>query len=163
MKEGSISLVSDPSEFSAIMAEAPVPGVQFPQLLVNPPQVPQAPQAVTPPAQAAGQVAPAPQPVQVNAADAQNELEVNFGISFFVLIGFSRCFATLDTCYRSGYDLCCVQASVFPWAYYVCLLPCFSGALAYQVRGFLSQGVGFSLALVVYSSLCPFFQPCILQ
>ena len=113
--EGRISLFGfDPREFSAIMAEALAPGVQFPQPLVSPPQapqvpkapqVPQAPQAVNPPAQAAGQMAPAPQPVHVNAADAQNELEVNFSISFFVLIGFSGCLATLGTCYRSGYDL----------------------------------------------------------
>ena len=97
--EGRIFLFGfDPREFSAIMAEAPAPGVQFPQPLVNPPQapqapqVPQAPQAVNPPAQAADQMAPALQHVQVNAADAQNELEVNFGISFFVLTGFSGCF-----------------------------------------------------------------------
>ena len=45
----------------SIMADAPAPGAQFPQPLVNPPQVPQAPQApqaVNPPAQAAGRVAP---------------------------------------------------------------------------------------------------------
>ena len=40
----------------------------------------------------------------------------------------------------------------FPWAYYVCLLPYFSGALAYQGRGFLSRGTGLSHALVVDSS-----------
>ena len=56
------------------MAEVPAPGVQFPQPLVNPPQVPQAPQAMNPPA-------PGPRPVQVNVANAQDELEVNFGIS----------------------------------------------------------------------------------
>ena len=90
MKEESVSGF-DPREFSAIMADAPAPGVQFPQPLINPPQVqqapqapnaphvpeapqvpqvPEAPQAVNPPAQAAGRVAPALQPVQVNAADA---------------------------------------------------------------------------------------------
>ena len=34
---------------------------------------------------------------------------------------------------------------------YVCLLPCFNGALAYQGRGFLSRGIGLSLGLVVDS------------
>ena len=68
---------------------------------------------MNPPAQAADEIAPAPQPVQVNVANAQDELEVNFGIPFFVLIGFSGCFAILVTYYGSGYDLCCVPASVF--------------------------------------------------
>ena len=46
---------------------------------------------MNPPVQAANDIAPAPQPVQVNVANAQDELEVNFefGISFIVLIGFS--------------------------------------------------------------------------
>ena len=89
MKE--FSLDFDPRELSAIMAEAQA---QFPQPLVNPPRVPQAPQAsqvpqaVNPPAQAADRVSLAPQPVQINAADAQDELEVTFGVSFFVLVGF---------------------------------------------------------------------------
>ena len=39
----------------------------------------------------------------------------------------------------------------FPWAYYVCLLPCFSGVFAYQVHGFFSQGIGLSVPLVVDS------------
>ena len=52
---------------------------------------------MNPPAQAADEIAPAPQPVQVNVANAQDELEVNFGIPFFVLIGFSGCFAILVT------------------------------------------------------------------
>ena len=52
---------------------------EYPQPLVNPLQVPQTPQApqATPvnlPEEAAGQVAPAPQPVQDDAADAQNDL-----------------------------------------------------------------------------------------
>ena len=64
---------------------------------------------------------------------------------------YSLCFATLGTCYRSSYDLFCVQVLVFPWTYYVCLLSCFSGVLAYQVHGFLYQGIGLSLALVVDS------------
>ena len=70
------------------MAEAPAPGVQFPQPLVNPPargpQVPQVAQAaqvlpavqgvpVPQAAQGAGQNA-----AQNVAADGQNELEVNF-------------------------------------------------------------------------------------
>ena len=88
---------------SAVMAEVPAPGVQFPQPLVNPPQVAQvaqvaqAPQAMNPPAQAADEIAPTPQPLQVNVANAQDELELNFGIPFFVLIGFSGCFAILVT------------------------------------------------------------------
>ena len=46
----------------AVMAEVPAPGVQVPQPLVNPPQIPQvtqlqqAPQAMNPPARAAGQI-----------------------------------------------------------------------------------------------------------
>ena len=59
MKEGSVSGF-DPHEFSAIRVDPLATGVQFPQLLVNPPQVPQAPQlpqapqAVNSPAQASG-------------------------------------------------------------------------------------------------------------
>ena len=62
-------------------------GSTISQPLVNPPQVPQvlqapqAPQAMNPPARAAGQIASAPQFVQVNVANAQDELEGNFGIS----------------------------------------------------------------------------------
>ena len=65
------------------MAEAPAPGVQFPQPFVNPPQVPQAlqaPQAMNSPARAGGQIVSAPQPVQVNVDHPQDELEVNFGV-----------------------------------------------------------------------------------
>ena len=82
----SFSLVSVTHANSTVMAEVPAPGVQFPQ-----PQAPQAPQAMNPPVQAANDIAPAPQPVQVNVANAQDELEVNFefGISFIVLIGLS--------------------------------------------------------------------------
>ena len=65
---------------------------------------------------------------------------------------FSRCFALLGKCYRSGYDLFCVQISVFPWACYVGLFSCFTGVLAYQVHDFLPHGIGLSLALVVGSS-----------
>ena len=62
MKEGSVSGF-DPHKFSAIRVDPLATGVQFPQLLVNPPQVPQAPQlpqapqapqAVNSPAQASG-------------------------------------------------------------------------------------------------------------
>ena len=93
---------------------------------------------MNPQVQAANDIAPAPQPVQVNVANAQDELEVNFefGISFIVLIGFSGGFAILATYYGSDYNFCYLKASVFPWAYYVCLPFCFNGALAYQERVF---------------------------
>ena len=97
------------------MAEAPAPGVQFPQPLVNPPQVlkaPQAPQAMNPPARAAGQIAPAPQLVQVNVANAQDELEVNFGISVSLSILDFLVVSLFWSYYGSGYHLCCVPASV---------------------------------------------------
>ena len=111
------------------MAEAPAPGVQFPQPLVIPPQVPQvlqapqAPQAMNPPARAAGQIAPAPQLVQVNVANAQDELEVNFGISvslsildFLVVSLFWLHYGSSNedilSYYGSCYHLCCVPASV---------------------------------------------------
>ena len=100
------------------MAEAPAPVVQFPQPLVNPPQVPQvlqapqAPQAMNPPARAAGQIAPAPQLVQVNVANAQDELEVNFGISVSLSILDFLVISLFWSHYGSGYHLCCVPASV---------------------------------------------------
>ena len=149
VKEGPLSLWFLTHANSTVMAEVPAPGVQFPQPLVN---TPQAPQAMNPPVQAANDIAPAPQPVQVNVANAQDELEVNFefGISFIALVGFSGAFAVLATYYGSDYSLL-PKASVFPWAYYVCLPFCFNSALAYQERGFffLSRGMGLSLALVV--------------
>ena len=100
------------------MAEAPAPGVQFPQPSVNPPQVPQvlqapqAPQAMNPPARAAGQIAPAPQLVQVNVANAQDELEINFGISVSLSILDFLVVSLFWSHYGSGYHLCCVPASV---------------------------------------------------
>ena len=100
------------------MAEAPAPGVQFPQPSVNPPQVPQvlqapqAPQAMNPPARAAGQIAPAPQLVQVNVANAQDELEINFGISVPLSILDFLVVSLFWSHYGSGYHLCCVPASV---------------------------------------------------
>ena len=68
-----ISSVFDPREFSRIMAEAPAPGVQFSQPLVNPPaqgpQVPQvAPAAQAPQAAHVAQAASVPQAVQVAQA-----------------------------------------------------------------------------------------------
>ena len=65
MKEGSVSRL-DPRKFSAIMADAPAPGVQFPQPLVNPPQVPQVPEV--PQASQVAQVPQAPQAPQVPQA-----------------------------------------------------------------------------------------------
>ena len=91
------------------MAEAPAPVVQFSQPLVNPPQVPQvlqapqAPQAMNPPARAAGQIAPAPQLVQVNVANAQDELEVNFGISVSLSILDFLVISLFWSHYGSGY------------------------------------------------------------
>ena len=82
---------------------------------------------------AVGQIAPAPQLFQVNVADAQDELEANFGIPFFVLIGFSGSFAILVTHYGSGYGLCCVPASVFHGRITFFCSPASNGALAYQV------------------------------
>ena len=95
-----VSSVFDPREFSRIMAEAPAPGVQFPQPLVNPPaqgpQVPQIAQAAQVPqavqvAQAAqvlpaAQVVPVPQATQAAgqnaaqnvAAGGKNELEISY-------------------------------------------------------------------------------------
>ena len=117
MKEGSLSLVLTHANF-AVMAEAPAQVVQFPQPLVNPPQVPQvlqapqAPQAMNPPARAAGQIAPAPQLVQVNVANAHDELEVNFGISVSLSILDFLVISLFWSHYGSGYHLCCVPASV---------------------------------------------------
>ena len=100
------------------MAEAPAPGVQFPQPLVIPPQVPQvlqapqAPQAMNPPTRTACQIAPAPQLVQVNVANAQDELEVNFGISVSLSILDFLVVSLFWSYYGSCYHLCCVPASV---------------------------------------------------
>ena len=140
------------------MAEAPAPGVQFPQPLVNPPQVPQvlqapqAPQAMNPPARAAGQIAPARQLVQVNVANAQDELKVNFDISVSLSILDFLVVSLLWSHYGSGYISFMLRTSFsFTWAYYVCFLSYFNGALAYQGRGFLSRGIRLCLALVVDS------------
>ena len=60
----------------AVMDEAPAPGVQVPQPLVNPPQVPQ----LTILRRQWWSNWPTPQPVQFNVANAQDEFEINFGI-----------------------------------------------------------------------------------